>query len=259
MATVSATKFFGGKPPAPTTTQVPINHLDGFSVLDAARGSIQQAAEGGLNKISVGVDRATHPQSPLDVVTGATKAAAGAVETATSPLAPLFSPLGKIIGYVANKLSDTPLLQDYGRDTASLPANEQTAPEKILDFASDAGVVAGAASGVKAAPGAVARASNALSEARTALGDISATGAEGIKEAASKALNPASLMQRVARVSKAKQVAFEERAGAPVGQYLVDRGIFGTPDKIVDQLYTRFQASKSEADAALAKLPGTYR
>lgn len=69
---------------------------------------------------------------------------------------------------------------------------------------------------------------------------------------------PAKIMQRVARLSKGKQVAFETMAGQSVGEYLTQRGIFGNIDKISEQLYKRFTNSVGEADAALEKLPGTF-
>lgn len=97
------------------------------------------------------------------------------------------------------------------------------------------------------------------SNSARALNGITKAGAEGIKEAASKAVNPESLMQRVARVSKGKQAAFEERAGESVGKYLVKRQIFGDIDEITNQLYTRMKTSKGEVDAALEALPGTYK
>jgi hypothetical protein len=66
-------------------------------------------------------------------------------------------------------------------------------------------------------------------------------------------------MQRVARISKGKQAAFQDLAGESVGEYLVKRDIFGTPDQIADQLYKRLQQSKGAVDAELAQLPGKFK
>lgn len=88
---------------------------------------------------------------------------------------------------------------------------------------------------------------------------ISRIGPAGISEAIAAKKIPEQLMQRVARVSKGKQAAFEEQAGSSIGQYLVDRGIFGTPDQIVDQLFTRFEQSKGAVDDALGELPGKFK
>ena len=100
---------------------------------------------------------------------------------------------------------------------------------------------------------------SAASQSAKVLGNITSKGTKGIREAASLAVDPANLMQRVARVSKGKQAAFEERAGESIGQYLVSRGIFGDVDEITTQVYSRFDKSKGEVDKALASLPGKYK
>lgn len=69
----------------------------------------------------------------------------------------------------------------------------------------------------------------------------------------------ATIMQRVARIPKAKQASFEKTAGESVGSYLVNRGIYGNVEKISEQLYKRFDASKATADNALAQLGGEYK
>jgi len=96
--------------------------------------------------------------------------------------------------------------------------------------------------------------------------DVSATlrevgdvGANGISRSLDIGISPESLMQRVARVSKGKQAKFEERAKQSVGEYLVDRGIFGDPEAITDQLYSRMKQSKGRVDTGLAQVGGTYK
>lgn len=83
---------------------------------------------------------------------------------------------------------------------------------------------------------------------------------ESVSGAVSK-VTPTSegIMQRVARIPKGEQAKFEQLAGESVGSYLDKRGIYGTPDKIVENLYNRFQQSKATADDALATIQGTYR
>ena len=80
-----------------------------------------------------------------------------------------------------------------------------------------------------------------------------------IKLAEKTGLDPASVMQRVARISKGKQAKFQEMAGESVGEYLVNRGVYGNIDQITSQLYKRFETSKNAADKALAQLPGLYK
>lgn len=99
----------------------------------------------------------------------------------------------------------------------------------------------------------------ALSKGTEFLGGVMKTGAEGIKEATTAGLAPASIMQRVARIPKSKQANFEKLAGESVGDYLVKRGIFGDVDGITTQLYKNFSTTKNTADEALAQLPGLYR
>lgn len=79
--------------------------------------------------------------------------------------------------------------------------------------------------------------------------------------AAKTAVTPesAAIMQRVARISKGKQLKFKDTAGESVGDYLVKRGIYGDEEQIVEQLYKRFNDSKNVADEALASLEGTYK
>ncbi len=79
------------------------------------------------------------------------------------------------------------------------------------------------------------------------------TKASGITDTA-----PADIMQRVARIPKAKQAGFEKMAGQSVGEYLASRGIFGNIDKVSEGLYRRFSNSMAEGDAALEKLPGNF-
>lgn len=74
-----------------------------------------------------------------------------------------------------------------------------------------------------------------------------------------KNANPSAIMQRVARISKAKQAKFEQTAKESVGDYLTKRGIYGNIDEISTQLYNRFKQSKSTADQAFATMKGTFK
>lgn len=117
---------------------------------------VSEAFSAGLKRIGQGVQEA-NPMGSGGVgglVTGVGKILGGAAGAITSPIAPaLDATLGKVVNYAGDKLSNTPLLQAYGRDTASLPADEETGPEKITgaigDYANAAGLVAG---GLEATP-----------------------------------------------------------------------------------------------------------
>lgn len=69
-------------------------------------------------------------------------------------------------------------------------------------------------------------------------------------------VNSESIMQNVARVSKAKQANFEKKAGESIGSFLDKRGIY---DNIEENLYKNFLQSKTNADEALATLKGNYQ
>jgi hypothetical protein len=214
--------------------------------------TVKQAAGAAIGKIGQGIEEA----KPVGgggiggLITGVGKIAGGAAEFITSPAAPALQKVGEGLSIATSPISNNPAVQKF----AMSPAGQVTTDvaQTVADYTNAAGLIAGG-------PKAIASTKRLFSEATEALGDITEAGVQGIESATSKGLNPASLMQRVARVSKGKQVAFEERAGTSVGQYLVDRGIFGTPDKIVDQLYTRFQQSMKTADDALATLQGTHK
>lgn len=89
---------------------------------------------------------------------------------------------------------------------------------------------------------------------------IKDTTASVVGDVASKVMPTSEgIMQRVARIPKGEQVKFEKLTGKSVGQFLDETGNYGTPDKIVERLYTDFSKSKQTADDALATLQGTYR
>lgn len=92
-----------------------------------------------------------------------------------------------------------------------------------------------------------------------ALAGITQRGTAGIQEATSKAVDPVNIMQRVARVSPTKQRDFQAMTGESVGQYLVNRGIFGDTDELIQQLHKRFETSKGNVDKAMGTLPGEYK
>lgn len=214
---------------------------------------VGQAAQAGVSKIMEGMEQGVSGTSIVSPIEAGAKVGAGAIETALSPLAPLFSPVGKFLGYISDKIGSNKAVQDF----ANSPAGETTS--RVAETVSNLSTIAGAATGVVSAPKVAANVSGVASKTASALSGITETGATGIKAATSKALNPASMMQRVARIPKAKQADFEKLAGQSVGSYLVDRGIFGNVDSISTQLFETFQKSKAAADSALERIDGTFQ
>lgn len=214
---------------------------------------VGEAAQAGVSKIMEGIEQGQTGTSVVSPIEAGAKVGAGAVETALSPLAPLFSPVGKFIGYISDKIGSNKAVQDF----ATSPVGEATS--RAAETVGNLATIAGTAAGVVGAPKAAATVSNAASKTSAALSGIADTGTTGIRAATSKALDPTKIMQRVARISKGKQADFEKLAGQSVGSYLVDRGIFGNVDQISTQLFDTFQKSKAAADTALERIDGTFQ
>lgn len=169
---------------------------------------------------------------------------------------------------VTGKVSETELFSEIGRLEAEGHINPETTPgfyslKEALGAASATGEITGDILGTQGVVGVTSKATKALGkiaqQSQKVLSGIKTTGSKGIQEATSKALNPNDIMQRVARISKSKQANFQKTSGESVGEYLVNRGIFGNIDEITKQLYRRFTKSKNTADEAIAKLEGTYK
>lgn len=72
-------------------------------------------------------------------------------------------------------------------------------------------------------------------------------------------LEPAVIMNRVARLKPTDALKFEKMSGKTQGEYLSETGNFGTPDTIIKNEATKFVESKNSVDSELAKLPGVYK
>jgi len=210
---------------------------------------IGEAAGAGISRVQQGFEQAqTGTPNPINALESGLRVGSGAIQTVTAPLAPLLKPLQDLVGFISGKISDVPAVQEF----AESPAGETTS--RVAEDIADLTTIAGAAIGGRVAPRVGASVSNTAQKTASALQGISERGTTGIQQATSKALDPAKIMQRVARISKQKQADFQRRAGKSVGQYLVDNGIFGTIDDITSQLFDRFQKSRGAADGALERL-----
>lgn len=189
------TASFGGKP-----SNTPDNPVADFA------GGVKDAAVGGINHAIEGENEASSAKNPVDLLEGSAKIAGGAAQAVTSPIAPLFKPVGDAVNAAGKALSNTPLMQAYGKDTASLPANQPTAPERILGTVNDltnvAATVAGGKEGAETAPKVV----------DTAI-DAAKTGADKVKTTVANAkdsLTPKP--EQVAAKQQAKSVASQAKA-----------------------------------------------
>lgn len=107
----------------------------------------------------------------------------------------------------------------------------------------------------------VAGAVDVAGSAASKVGNVVDTGFDVVKNnGLVQQYTPENIMQRVARISKGKQVKFQEMAkGESIGDYLVNRKIFGDVDQISEKLFTRFKQSKDSVDKALDQLDGEYK
>lgn len=159
--------------PAFTPAGVPALTSDRTSHLS----DIGDQASSGANTFMDGVKEATpHGDlNPLNLVEGVGKILGGAAGVVTSPLAPAIKPVSNIVHDIGNKVADTPLLQAYGKDTASLPADEQTAPERvagtIANYANAAGTVAGGEETIRNLPDTIAKVKSGINTVKTGVAD----------------------------------------------------------------------------------------
>ena len=150
--------------------------------------------------------------------------------------------IDKAIGSVVSPVVQNPNIQKAVDLYKTLPQDTQDVLGAILNTANiplggvgASAVKSGVESGVKAAAGAGSKAVKAVTP------------------------DASSIMQRVARIPKQKQIKFQNTAGESVGEYLTKRGVYGDEEQIVEQLYKRFTDSKKVADDALEQLPGTFK
>lgn len=139
-------------------------------------GQIKNAFTAGINKTKQGFQEQQKAKNPIQLIEGGLKSAAGVVEAASAPLAPIIEPtIGKGINFVADKISNIKGVQDF----ATSKAGETT--ERVVEDISNANTVLGlflggrSAKNVKApslrSPEITAKINSYPKEIRTALTD----------------------------------------------------------------------------------------
>ena len=201
----------------------------------------------------------------------------GALALAPEPVREGVAKAGEVISKGFNAMTNffgsSPQLQKFVTDN---PEATQKI-EEVLGTVAGAGEIAGTIAGTAGAVGTVNRtlagASAGATKVATAvstgiksidnavaeLQGVTTKGATGMREAVDLGLAPADIMQRVARISKGKQAKFEETAGQSVGEFLVERKIFGTPDDTVVSLIDNMKKSKGAVDSGLDRVKGVYK
>lgn len=206
--------------------------------------------------------------------TEATASAANAVaqvgyealpEKARKGLSYLGEKIGGGFKYLTDAIAGTKLFKEIGELEAQGYLNKETAPElyrvkEALGTTSAGGQIAGdillANQVAKTAQGVVNVTKNVAQKGVNAAKQT----AYKITEKLTPKVNdtPASIMQRVARVSKGVQAKFEQVAKQSIGEYLTKRNIFGNIDDIATKLAARWKKYMGVTDDELAKLKGTF-
>lgn len=114
------------------------------------QGSISQAFQGGLDQFKKGKEQATNTSNPLKKLQGGLNEASGLVSAAFSPLAPVTKYAGQAINGVADKISDSPGLQQFAQTSAGLTAMDTA--EFVGNTANLVGLLGGAKVPMKSAP-----------------------------------------------------------------------------------------------------------
>lgn len=111
---------------------------------------ISNAFQSGVQQVKTGFDQAQLGNNPAKAFQGATNIASGAINAATAPLAPVFAPIGKLVNYAADKISDNPSVQNFAQSKAGQITSDIA--ETTGNLSNIAGTVAsfsGAGSAVK--------------------------------------------------------------------------------------------------------------
>lgn len=108
---------------------------------------VSNAFQSGVAQANEGAQAANASTGILGKAAGVLHFGAGLAGAVSAPVAPLFAPVGKAIDAAGKALAQTPYMQGYGRDTASLSDKEAT--PGILQPLADAGTIASTALGAK--------------------------------------------------------------------------------------------------------------
>lgn len=120
--------------------------------------------------------------------------------------------------------------------------------------------VVGGVAGVKALKQGIKTTGTVAKQAVGSIDDLARGTGRALKGVAGKVVPQSDeIMNRVARLKPTDFNKFKKISGKTPGQYLVETGNFGPPDKILAKESTKFIQSLNSVDDELAKLPGFYK
>lgn len=164
-------------------------------------------------------------------------------------------PIGEAVTGAVKAVVDTEPVQKLVSWYSNLDPQKKRDLDAVLGTASLATDVIGGAVAKPAGQAVVKATGRAVDK----VVDVAKPIVKGAKNVANDVVDPANIMQRVARVNPTQQVKFKDMAGQTVGEYLTDRKIFGSSEEVAQKLVDTFQKSKKMADDSLATLKGQFK
>src|SRR3990167_9531842 len=240
------------KPPSPASPPV----------TPSVGGQIVEAAGAGVDKIKSGFEQSKTGTSLVDPIEAGLKVGAGAAEVAFSPLAPLFSKVGQLIGYVSNKIADNKAVQGF----AMSPAGEGTSrvAEDVLNATEIAGVVTGGKIAPRVGAGVAAKAAVVGGEVKSAVAEAGKVGAY----AKSTATDIIPTKQRYINHQIAEALDFtpgdlnkiSRATGNDVGQLMSENNLIGVNRANTETLITDFfKKSYDEVRVEIGRVDKSYK
>lgn len=153
MATISANEFLGGgKAKVVTPAVVDTKKKPGSNV----GSDISNAFNSGIEQIKSGYSQSYNAKNPIQLLEGGLKQGAGLFNAVSAPLAPAFKPIGDVVNYAGDKLSNTNLIKGAaGNETVKSNGAVEYKPnlsaDRVLEDINNTNAIAGGVAGSKLA------------------------------------------------------------------------------------------------------------
>ena len=232
------------------------------SLFSTIKEQIGGAATAGVEKMGRGFEQSQTGTSLIDPIEAGLKVGAGAIETITSPLAPVFAPIGKGVQYVADKISDIPAVQKF----AGTKAGEVTS--RVAEDIQDLSIIGGTVAGFKGAPSVSRGVSQKVSQTAGDVGGAVGRGAEkvagGVKTATvdiiptrGNVINQ--MVQDAFRFTDGDVVKFKNRTGNNLGEWVAEHKLIGgTKAETLANVNKFFSDNYAMVRSEIGKVTDTY-
>jgi hypothetical protein len=106
-------------------------------------GAVASAARASFSQGTAGYSEAVNAKNPVQLLEGSTAFLAGGINTAFSPMAPVFSPVNNAVNYAGDKIGNLPQVQTFANTTAG-NVTSRVATD-VSNLSTIAGTIAGGA------------------------------------------------------------------------------------------------------------------